>query len=34
MLERQVGEVSINRIIESERPDFDAAGFFPTITPE
>ena len=34
MLERQVGEVIINRIIESERPDFDAAGFFPTITPE
>ena len=34
MLERQVGEVVINRIIESERPDFDAAQFFPTITPE
>ena len=34
MLQRQVGEVIINRIIESERPDFDAAGFFPTITAE
>ena len=24
MLQRQVGDVVINRIIESERPDFDA----------
>ncbi|NJM92123.1 MAG: MBL fold metallo-hydrolase [Rhodospirillaceae bacterium] len=34
MLQRQVGEVVINRIIESERPDYDAGGFFPQITPE
>jgi len=34
MLQRQVGEVIINRVIESERPDFDAAGFFPKVTPE
>ncbi|OGK94677.1 MAG: hypothetical protein A2X50_13085 [Candidatus Rokubacteria bacterium GWF2_70_14] len=31
MLQRQVGDIVINRIIESERPDFDAAQFFPTI---
>ena len=34
MLERTVGDVTITRIIESERPDFDAAQFFPSITPE
>jgi hypothetical protein len=34
MLQRQVGEVVINRTIESERPDFDAAQFFPQITAE
>ena len=34
MLQRQVGDIVINRIIESERPDFDAAQFFPQITPE
>ena len=31
MLQRQVGDIVINRIIESERPDFDAAQFFPEI---
>jgi len=30
----RVGEVTITRVIESERPDFDAAQFFPDITPE
>lgn len=34
MLQRQVGEIAINRIIESERPDFDAGQFYPQITPE
>jgi len=34
MLQRQVGDIVIHRIIESERPDFDAAGFFPQVTPE
>jgi len=34
MLQQQVGEITIHRILESERPDFDAAGFFPQITPE
>ena len=34
MQERQVGDISIARVIESERPDFDAAQFFPSITPE
>ena len=31
MLQRQVGDIVIKRIIESERPDFDAAQFFPEI---
>ena len=31
MLQRQVGDIVITRIIESERPDFDAAQFFPEI---
>lgn len=31
MLQRQVGDIVINRIVESERPDFDAAQFFPAI---
>ena len=31
MLQRQVGDIVINRIIESELPDFDAAQFFPQI---
>jgi glyoxylase-like metal-dependent hydrolase (beta-lactamase superfamily II) len=34
VLQRSVGDVVIHRIIESERPDFDAAQFFPQITPE
>ncbi|MGH7401235.1 MAG: MBL fold metallo-hydrolase, partial [Candidatus Rokuibacteriota bacterium] len=34
MLQRQVGDIVINRVIESERPDFDAAQFFPQVTPE
>ena len=34
MLQQQVGDITIHRILESERPDFDAAGFFPQITPE
>jgi len=34
MLERKVGDVVINRIIESERPDFDAGQFFPRLAPE
>ena len=34
MLQKQVGDIVINRIIESEKPDFDAAGFFPHLTPE
>ena len=31
MLQRQVGDIVINRILESERPDFDATQFFPKI---
>ena len=31
MLQRQVGDIVINRILESERPDFDATQFFPQI---
>jgi glyoxylase-like metal-dependent hydrolase (beta-lactamase superfamily II) len=34
MLERKVGDVIINRIIESERPDFDAGQFFPRLAPD
>jgi glyoxylase-like metal-dependent hydrolase (beta-lactamase superfamily II) len=34
MLQRQLGDIVINRIIESERPDFDAAQFFPHVTAE
>jgi hypothetical protein len=34
MLERTVGDIRITRVIESERPDFDAAQFFPSITAE
>jgi glyoxylase-like metal-dependent hydrolase (beta-lactamase superfamily II) len=34
MLTRQLGDIVIHRIIESERPDFDAAQFFPHVTPE
>src|SRR5262245_43952002 len=33
MLERTVGNVVIRRVIESERPDYDAAVFFPKLTP-
>jgi glyoxylase-like metal-dependent hydrolase (beta-lactamase superfamily II) len=34
MIERKVGDIRITRVIESERPDFDAGQFFPNITPE
>ena len=34
MLERKVGDIRITRVIESERPDYDAGQFFPTLTPE
>ena len=34
MLHRQLGEIQIDRIIESEEPDFDPMGFFPQTTPE
>ena len=34
MLERKIGDIVITRVIESERPDFDAGQFFPSITPE
>jgi hypothetical protein len=34
MLQQQIGDSTIHRILESERPDFDAAGFFPQITPK
>ena len=34
MLQRQVGDIVINRVIESERPDFDAGQFFPHLTAE
>lgn len=34
MLQRQVGDIRINRIIESERPDFDATQFFPKVDAE
>ena len=34
MRERKVGDVLITRVIESERPDFDAGQFFPNITAE
>jgi len=34
MLKRQLGDIVIHRIIESERPDFDATQFFPHVTPE
>jgi len=33
MLHRQLGEIQIDRIIESEEPDFDPLGFFPQTTP-
>lgn len=33
MLHRQVGDIRIDRIIESEAPDFDPMGFFPETTP-
>jgi glyoxylase-like metal-dependent hydrolase (beta-lactamase superfamily II) len=34
MLHRQLGEIHLDRIIESEEPDFDPLGFFPHTTPE
>ena len=34
MLQRQVGDILINRVLESERPDFDAGQFFPHLTAE
>jgi hypothetical protein len=34
MLQRPLGDIMINRIIESESPDFDPYGFFPATTPE
>ncbi len=34
MLQRPLGHIMINRIIESESPDFDPYGFFPATTPE
>jgi glyoxylase-like metal-dependent hydrolase (beta-lactamase superfamily II) len=34
MLERRIGDIVIHRVIESERPDFDAAQFFPRVAPE
>lgn len=34
MLQRQLGALTINRIIESENPDFEPLGFFPETTPE
>ena len=34
MLQRQLGNISIHRIIESEEPNFDPLVFFPQTTPE
>ena len=34
MLQRQLGQLTINRIVESERADFDPLAFFPETTPE
>lgn len=34
MLHRQLGGMQIDRIIESESPDFDPLAFFPDTTPE
>jgi hypothetical protein len=34
MRDRQVGDILITRVIESERPDDAAGQFFPGITPE
>src|SRR5262249_23427028 len=34
MLQRQFGQLVINRIVESERADFDPLAFFPETTPE
>lgn len=34
MLERQLGDILINRIVESERPDFEPLVFFPETTAE
>ena len=34
MLQRQLGQITIHRIVESERPDFEALSFFPQTTPE
>jgi hypothetical protein len=34
MLQRQLGQLMINRIVESERADFDPLAFFPETTPE
>jgi glyoxylase-like metal-dependent hydrolase (beta-lactamase superfamily II) len=34
MLQQQLGNLTINRIVESENPDFEALGFFPQTTPE
>ena len=34
MRQRQLGQLMINRIVESERADFDPLAFFPETTPE
>lgn len=34
MLQQQLGHLSINRIVESESPDFEPLSFFPETTPE
>ena len=34
MLQRQLGHLMINRIVESEYADFDPLAFFPETTPE
>jgi glyoxylase-like metal-dependent hydrolase (beta-lactamase superfamily II) len=34
MLQRTLGDLTVHRIVESERPDFDARGFFPQTTAE
>lgn len=34
MRQRRLGDIVIDRIVESERPDFDPLAFFPATTPE
>ena len=34
MLHRQIGDISIDRVLETERPDFDPLAFFPQIPAE